>query len=108
MASQAPALKKMKRGLEPKHRYLRVRQILASALLTDDEKTRLRNLIAAGRPRTTGRGGASPSNGLGRCIVRVGRRVLIDETMFLEWLKEFREFEEFIRVYKTPYIDEHK
>ena len=31
------------------------------------------------------------SNGFGRCVVRVGRRVLIDEVEFLAWLRDQRE-----------------
>ena len=30
-------------------------------------------------------------NGIGRCVIRVGRRVLIDENSFEDWLEERRE-----------------
>lgn len=30
-------------------------------------------------------------NGLNRCVVRIGRRVLIDEAEFVAWLKSQRE-----------------
>jgi len=30
-------------------------------------------------------------NGFGRCIVRVGRRVILDEAAFLAWLRSCRE-----------------
>lgn len=31
------------------------------------------------------------ANGFNRCVVRIGRRVLIDETEFVAWLKSQRE-----------------
>ena len=48
----------------------------------------LRNLIFKAEPRQCSKG-EIPGNGLIECgaIVRVGRKVLIDETRFLEWVR---------------------
>ena len=48
----------------------------------------LRNLIFKAEPRQSSRG-VIPGNGLLECgaIVRVGRKVLIDEGRFIEWIR---------------------
>jgi hypothetical protein len=45
----------------------------------------LRHLIFQSRQRQSSRG-AIPGNGLDKAILRVGRKVLIDERKFFEWL----------------------
>jgi hypothetical protein len=47
----------------------------------------LRHLIFNAKQRQTANGLAS-ANGLGVALVRVGRRVLIDENRFFEWLEQ--------------------
>lgn len=47
----------------------------------------LRNLIDRSRERYSSRGPVEP-NGLAVALVRVGRRVLIDEEAFFRWLAE--------------------
>jgi hypothetical protein len=48
----------------------------------------LRNLILNAEPRMNSRGETIPGNSLGEAgaIVRVGRRVLIDESAFFVWI----------------------
>ena len=50
----------------------------------------LRALIFASKPRLRARGkggnGVIPGNGLAHAIRKVGRRVLIDEIAFMEWV----------------------
>lgn len=48
----------------------------------------LRNLIFKAEPRQSSRG-EIPGNGLIECgaIIRVGRKVLIDETRFFDWVR---------------------
>lgn len=48
----------------------------------------LRNLIFKAEPRQSSRG-EIPGNGLIECgaIIRVGRKVLIDESRFFEWVR---------------------
>lgn len=50
----------------------------------------LRNLILNAEPRLTSRGEHIPGNGLAEAgaIIRLGRRVLIDEQAFFRWLAE--------------------
>lgn len=45
----------------------------------------IRQLIFASQPRRTSRGNL-PGNGLQAALVRLGRKVLIDEAKFFEWL----------------------
>jgi hypothetical protein len=45
----------------------------------------LRNLIFNAQPRVT-RTGTLPGNGFDMCLVRVGRKILIDEEKFFQWL----------------------
>jgi len=45
----------------------------------------IRQLIFASQPRKTSRGNL-PGNGLNIALVRLGRKVLIDEAKFFEWL----------------------
>lgn len=45
----------------------------------------LRNLIFHSKSRKTSRG-RIPGNGLAPAIVRIGRKVLIDEERFFEWV----------------------
>lgn len=49
----------------------------------------LRNLIFKAEPRHTSRG-EIPGNGLIECgaVLRLGRKVLIDESRFFEWVRE--------------------
>ena len=51
-------------------------------------KAALRNLILNSRDRIDSRGQTIPGNGLWEAgaIVRVGRRVLLDENRFFEWI----------------------
>lgn len=50
----------------------------------------LRNLILSSADRRNSRGECIPGNGLaeGGAIVRVGRRVLIDEQAFFKWIAD--------------------
>lgn len=50
----------------------------------------LRNLVLNAAPRLNSRGERIPGNGLEEAgaIVRVGRRVLIDEQAFFRWIAE--------------------
>jgi hypothetical protein len=50
----------------------------------------LRDLIYHAVPRLSARGEQIPPNGFGSCIVRVGRRVLIDREAFATWLERGR------------------
>ena len=45
----------------------------------------LRNLIFLGKPRETSRG-VLPGNGFDKALVRLGKKILIDEQLFFEWL----------------------
>lgn len=45
----------------------------------------LRNLIFNAQPRIS-RKAAIPGNGFDLCLVRLGRKILIDEEKFFEWL----------------------
>jgi hypothetical protein len=45
----------------------------------------LRNLIFNAEPRIT-RKATIPGNGFGVCLVRMGRKILIDEEKFFAWL----------------------
>lgn len=47
----------------------------------------IRNLVFCAKPRQSTKG-PIPGNGLDRCILRVGRKVLIDEEQFQDWLQE--------------------
>lgn len=50
----------------------------------------LRWQIFQAKPRESSRG-TTPGNGLAPAIVRVGRKVLIDKTVFLDWLDSHRQ-----------------
>jgi hypothetical protein len=53
-------------------------------------QTALRRLIYYASPRRLNVGGSSvemPANGFEHSLVRVGRRVLIDEARFFEWIE---------------------
>lgn len=50
----------------------------------------LRDLIYHSEPRLTARGASIQANGFASCIVRVGRRVLIDRDAFASWLEKGR------------------
>jgi len=50
----------------------------------------LRWLIFNSRPRES-TNGTIPGNGLEKALVRLGRRVLIDEDLFYEWIEEQQE-----------------
>jgi hypothetical protein len=45
----------------------------------------IRQLIFASRPRKTSRG-KLPGNGLAIALIRLGRKILIDEAQFFAWL----------------------
>jgi hypothetical protein len=45
----------------------------------------LRQLVFASQPHKTSRG-LLPGNGIGICLVRIGRKLLIDEAKFFAWL----------------------
>ena len=46
----------------------------------------LRSLIFLSKPRRSS-AGKIPANGLASALVRIGRRVLIDEDKFIEWAR---------------------
>lgn len=50
----------------------------------------IRDLIYHAEPRMSARGDVIPPNGFGTCIVRVGRRVLIDRKAFAAFLESRR------------------
>ena len=50
----------------------------------------LRFLIFNADERTNSRGETIPGNGLAPAIIRIGRKVLIDEDKFLEWIEQHR------------------
>ncbi len=50
----------------------------------------LRDLIYHAEERVTARGEPIPPNGFASCIVRVGRRVLIDRDAFAQWIERGR------------------
>ena len=49
----------------------------------------LRWLIFESQPRQSSNG-LMPGNGLDIAVVRIGRRVLIDEARFFEWIEDHR------------------
>ena len=49
-----------------------------------------RDLIYHSEPRLSARGEPIPPNGFARCIVRIGRRVLIDRAEFVQYLEARR------------------
>lgn len=75
----------------PEQKYMRVRDILKSDVLTEKEKHQLRYWIANASPKINAKGYLVHGNGLDRAIIRIGRVMLIDKGMFLLWLKEYRE-----------------
>jgi len=50
----------------------------------------LRDLVYHAEPRLTARGETIPPNGFAPCIVRIGRRVLIDRAAFAKWIEQRR------------------
>ena len=50
----------------------------------------LRFLIFNAEDRVNSRGETIPGNGLAPAIIRIGRKVLIDEDRFLEWIDTHR------------------
>lgn len=48
----------------------------------------MRALILNASNRTNSRGEKISGNGLDRAIIRVGRKLLLDEKFFIEWLAE--------------------
>lgn len=50
----------------------------------------LRDLIYHAEPRISARGETIPANGFAFCMVRVGRRILIDRRAFAAWLESKR------------------
>lgn len=50
----------------------------------------LRDLVYHAQPRLTARGETIPPNGFASCVVRVGRRVLIDRSAFGLWIEKRR------------------
>jgi len=50
----------------------------------------LRDLVYHAEPRLTARGETIPPNGFAPCIVRIGRRVLIDRTALAAWIEQRR------------------
>ena len=50
----------------------------------------LRNLIFLAESRKTSKG-MIPGNGLNIALVRIGRKLLIDETKFFQWIDEQQE-----------------
>lgn len=50
----------------------------------------LRDLIYHAEPRVTARGETVPANGFAPCIVRIGRRILIDRNAFAQRLEKGR------------------
>ena len=47
----------------------------------------IRDLIYHARPHLNSRGDATPTNGFAPCIVRIGRRILIDRRAFALWVE---------------------
>ena len=74
-------------GAPSSQRYLSVEQM--SALHPVFTQAALRNMIFRAEPRQSSRG-EIPGNGLAeaRAIIRLGRRVLIDEAKFLAWVAQ--------------------
>ena len=50
-------------------------------------KASIRNMIFNATPRQSSRG-TIPGNGLSKAIIRLGRKILIDEEKFFLWLDE--------------------
>ena len=50
----------------------------------------LRDLVYHAEPRLTARGETIAPNGFAPCIVRIGRRVLIDRAAFAKWIEQRR------------------
>ena len=51
----------------------------------------VRDLIYHAEPRLGANGETLPANGFGRCIVRVGRKVLLDWTAVLDFIESRRQ-----------------
>ena len=50
----------------------------------------LRDLVYHAEPRLTARGETVPPNGFAPCIIRIGRRVMIDRGAFAAWIEARR------------------
>ena len=50
----------------------------------------LRFLIFNAEPRLSSRNETIPGNGLAPAIIRIGRKVLIDQDKFLDWIEDHR------------------
>jgi hypothetical protein len=81
--------------LPPLRSLLTVRQLHARYPCWSEAA--LRDLILNSRDRLTSRGQTIPGNGLGRAIVRFGRKVLIDERLFIEFISEQSKREGYVK-----------
>jgi hypothetical protein len=82
-----------------KSKLLRVSDLLASDILREDEKPQIRQWIANATPKIMARGRWLAGLGLDEALIRVGRRVLIDEEIFLRWIEKDRDLRDFEREY---------
>ncbi len=85
----------------PKRKHLRIRDLLASDILREDEKPQLRQWIVNASPKVAMQGRWVPGIGLDEALVRVGRKVLIDEEIFLRWLEKDRDQRDFDREFRA-------
>lgn len=61
------------------------RKLTGSYVPEDDS-----DLVYHAEPRLTARGETIPPNGFAPCIVRIGRRILIDRGAFALWIEQRR------------------
>lgn len=69
----------------------RVPRLLTVQQFADDHReftvAQVRNYVFYSQARVTPRGEQIPANGLAPAVVRIGRRVYIDEDQFFAWVK---------------------
>ncbi len=63
----------------------------AAARLPGIPEPTLRDFVYHAEPRLTANGETTPANGFDVCIVRLGRRVLIDFDALLDWIESHRQ-----------------
>lgn len=85
----------------PNRTYLRIRELLVSDILREDEKPQLRQWIVNAKPEVALKGRWVPGIGLDEALVRVGRKVLIDKEIFLRWLEKDRDQRDFDREFRA-------
>lgn len=69
--------------------YLSVKETAAQPDCPFTESS-LRHLIYYAESRTAASGEVVPGNGLNRALVRIGRKVLIDQVTFQDWIASHR------------------